>query len=263
MNFVDNLSGPAIRNQLLSVLPADEAERLRPLLTHVTLVIGQVLHEPGTRIDDVFFMEQGVASLTADTEDNGAVEVGMTGREGMVGISVLLNPDAMATQRAFIQIPGSAWRMSAVDLRRAVEQSPVLRDRCLRYVQLLMVHTAQSAACNARHQLPERLARWLLMSHDRVDGDELPMTQEFLSLMLGVRRAGVSTAASVLQAGGLISYSRGRVTVRDRAGLEQAACECYRIVRESSDSILSTSGVILCSDSDVSTFVPVLLPEFE
>ena len=217
-----------------------------------------MLHEPGTRIDDVFFMEQGVASLTADTEDNGAVEVGMTGREGMVGISVLLNPDAMATQRAFIQVPGSAWRMSAVELRRAVEQSPVLRDRCLRYVQLLMVHTAQSAACNARHQLPERLARWLLMSHDRVDGDDMPMTQEFLSPTLGVRRAGVSTAASVLQAGALIAYSRGRVSVRDRAGLEQAARAVFTASSVKAVNRLRTSGVILCSGSDISAFVSVL-----
>ena len=229
---------PAIRNRLLASLPPEEIEHLRPLLTPVSLVFGQVLHERDRRIEEVFFIEQGVASLTADTLDNGQVEGGLTGREGLVGVSVLLNPHAISVHPAIIQIPGAAWRMGAAALRQAVERSPALRDRCLRYVQMLMVQTAQSAACNARHEVAERLARWLLMSHDRVDGDELPLTQEFLSLMLGVRRAGVSVAVSTLQAGGLISQARGRITVLDRASLEAAACECYRVIRQSGEKIL-------------------------
>lgn len=230
--------GVPFRNLLLSALPAKEIERLRPLLARVTLVEGQVLHERGATIEDVFFMEEGVASLTADTMDSGAVEVGLTGWEGLVGAAVLLNPEAFAVHRAFIQVPGSAWRMRGEALRQAVERSPVLRDRCLRYVQVLMVHGAQSAACNARHGVPERLARWLLLTHDRVDGDELPLRQEFLSLMLGVRRAGVNVAASTLQAGGLIRQARGRITVLDRAGLEGASCDCYRIVQGVQEKVL-------------------------
>lgn len=235
------LNGVSIRNKLLAGLSAEERDHLRPLLTHVTLVSGQVLQERGQPIEDVFFMEHGLASLTADTVDDGQVEVGLTGWEGMVGVSVLLNPEAIAVHRGFIQIPGAGFRIRAADLRRMVELCPALRERCLRYVQMLMMQTAQSAACNARHQLGERLARWLLMCHDRVDGDELLLTQEFLALMLGVRRAGVSLAMSTLQAGGLVSQARGRIVVRDRPGLEGAACECYRVIRKNEEKILGAS----------------------
>lgn len=236
-----SLGGPAgapVRNRLLCSLPTEEIERLRPLLTRVTLVTGQVLHEYGSRIEDVFFIEEGLASVVADTLDHGHVEVGLAGRDGMIGAIALLNPDATAVHRAFVQISGSAWRIRAAALRQAVEESPALRDRCLRYVQLIVVHTAQSAACNARHEMTERLARWLLMCHDRVEGNELPLTQELLALMLGVRRAGVSVSAGILQAGGFISHSRGRITVLDRAGLEKAACDCYHLIRRTGEEIL-------------------------
>ncbi len=235
------LNGLSIRNKLLAGLPAEEGEHLCPLLTRMTLVSGQTLHERGDPIEDVFFMEHGLASLTADTMDTGQVEVGLTGWEGLVGASVLLNPEAIAVHRAFVQIPGASFRIRAADLRQKLDLCPVLRERCLRYVQMLLVHTAQSAACNARHELGERLARWLLMSRDRVDGDELPLTQDFLALMLGVRRAGVSLAMSTLQAGGLVSQARGRIIVRDRAGLEGAACECYRVIRKNEEQILGAS----------------------
>ena len=235
------IAGVSFRNELLAALAPGDIERLRPQLGRVTLVHDQVLHEQGDPIEDVFFMEAGLASLTADTLDNGAVEVGLTGWEGLVGATVLLNPEARAVHKAFVQVPGAAWRMRAAVLRQAVEDSSTLRDRCLRYVQFLMVQTAQSAACNARHDVPERLARWLLMTHDRVDGDELPLRQDFLSLMLGVRRAGVSVAASTLQSGGLIRQSRGRITVLDRAGLEAASCDCYNVVQKSQKQILGSS----------------------
>jgi CRP-like cAMP-binding protein len=242
---MDNLSrsptGLSIRNMLLAGLPVEEREHLRPLLTRVSLVSGQVLHERGDPIEDVFFMEHGLGSLTADTTDNGQVEVGLTGWEGMVGASVLLNPEAIAAHRAFVQIAGAGIRIRSADLRDKIELCPVLRERCLRYVHILLVQTAQSAACNARHELGERLARWLLMCRDRVGCDELPLTQEFLSLMLGVRRAGVSLAMSILQAGGLVSQARGRIIVLDRAGLEGAACECYRVVRANEEQIRAGS----------------------
>jgi CRP-like cAMP-binding protein len=171
------------RNEILASLSDDDIKALRPTLSRVSLVSQQVLHERATPIADVFFMENGIASLAADTLDEGQVEVGLTGWEGFVGASVVLNPDAFAVHRAFVQVEGSAYRMSAVALRTAIKQSDSLRDHCLRYVDLLMVQTSQAAACNARHNLHERLARWLLMTRDRVDTDHLPVTQEFLSIM--------------------------------------------------------------------------------
>ena len=160
------------------------------------------------------------------------------GSDGLVGWWVLLDPDAIAPQRVLVQIPGQAWRVAVSDLRAAAERDLVLGGLLLRYAQAAPIQVAQTAACNARHGLSERLARWLLMSHDRTGGDELPLTQEFLGLMLGVRRSGVMVAAATLQQAGLIRYSRGRITVLDRAGLEGSACECYRMVREHFDRLL-------------------------
>jgi CRP-like cAMP-binding protein len=187
----------------------------------------------------VVFPETGLVSLTVNTLDGGgSAEVAMTGREGLVGAAVLLDPEAVATHEAFVQIPGSAWRVPTQVVRAAVERSPALRERLLRYVQFLMVQTAQAAACNARHSLSRRLARWLLTAHDRVDGDELALRQETVSLMLGVRREGVNLAAHSLQHSGLIRQARGRITVLDRPGLEAAACGCYRAVRDGEARIL-------------------------
>ncbi len=229
---------PPFRNRLLATLAPVELKSLRPhLFGPVNLAQGQTLHARGRPVADVFFPETGLASLTAGTLD-GDVEIGVTGREGLVGAAVLLDPEAVAVHEAFVQIPGAAWRVPAPALRRAVEQSPVLREHLLRYVQSLMAQSAQAAACNARHAVPQRLARWLLMAHDRVDGDELALLQEAVSLMLGVRREGVSVAAGALQAAGLIRQSRGRITVLDRPGLEAAACACYRVVRDSQERIL-------------------------
>jgi len=231
----------AFRNQLLSVLSAEDVERLRPHLQPVTLVLGQVLHEAGEHIDHVYFPENGVVSLTADTMDNGMVEVGMTGREGIVGASVALNYDAIAIHRALVQIPGSAIRMRTAAFHEALEQSAAFRDRCLRYVQVIMVQASQTAACNARHELTERLARWLLMCRDRLESDEMPMTQEFLALMLGVRRTGVSLIANTLQSTGAIKQSRGRMTIVDREALETEACNCYRFIENSRRTIMGTT----------------------
>lgn len=225
-------SGAEIRNELLATLPADELARLRPHLTREALASGRELHAPGAPITDVYFIEQGLASFTANTFDGGSVEVGLAGREGMVGIAAFLMPDMPALHRAFIQIPGSALRMDAAAFRAALNQCPELRRRCLHFVGAFMAQAAQTAACNARHEITERLARWLLMSLDRVDGNELPLTQEFLSLMLGVRRAGVVVAASALQSDDLIRYARGRITVLDRPGLEEVSCQCYQFVKQ-------------------------------
>ena len=231
-------NSPVFRNEFLAAMPPDELDQLRSNLHPVSFVFRQVLHEVGSPIDDVFFPESGLISVTADTKDTGLVEVGMTGREGFVGTAVPLNATASAVHQAIVQIPGAGHRMRAPAFRDALAAMPALRDHCLRYVQFVMVQTAQSAACNARHELPERLARWLLMSRDRIDSDELPMTQEFLSYMLGVRRAGVSVVASALQSTGVIHLSRGYITVLDRAGLEEEACSCYRLIEDSRKQII-------------------------
>ena len=232
-------NGALFRNEILARLSSSDLEIIRPSLHRVSLASAQVLHERNSPIADVYFMEEGICSLTADTSDGGHVEVGVTGREGFVGVTAILNPEAIAVHRAFIQIPGSGFRCASAALRTTIEQSPTLRDRCSRCLQMVMLESAQAAACNARHNLPERLARWLLTVRDRVDTDTLPLTHEFLSIMLGVRRAGVTLAAQTLQAGGLIRQSRGRITILDRDGLAAASCDCYRIVRESRDQIFA------------------------
>ncbi len=241
MSVVSAAGSASFRNELLRALPADELQALRPHLLPVTLVTSQVLHEAETPIDEVFFLESGLAFLTADTRDHGLVEVGTTGRDGFVGLPALLSPEPVSVHRAFVQIPGRAHRLRAATLREMTETLPTLRDRCLRYVQVMLMQNSQIAACNARHELPGRLARWLLMSRDRIEGDDLPMTQEFLSTMLGVRRAGISVVANSLQGLGLIRQSRGRVTILDRAGLEEKACTCYRMVERNRARIMGPS----------------------
>jgi CRP-like cAMP-binding protein len=228
----------ATHNGILAGLPEREFQFLQPDLTRVTLVSHQVLHEAGARIVDAYFMESGVASLTADTADVGQVEVGLTGPEGMVGVSAVLNAEARAVHRAFIQVAGSALRIQVAQLRAAMEQCPVLRERCLLYAQFLMVQASQVAACNARHGIFQRLARWLLMTRDRIESDDVPMTQDFLSVMLGVRRASVAQAISALEAKDVIRHGRGRVRIIDRPKLEAEACNCYQILRKGCHDIL-------------------------
>ena len=238
--IANNAYEAAYHNHILAALPIADIELLHPHLSRMTMVSGQVLHEANSPITDVFFIENGVVSLAADTRDEGRVEVGLLGREAFAGASVLLNADPWSAHRAFSQVPGEVYRMSSAALRSAVEQSERLRDLCLRHVEMLMVQTSQVAACNARHNLPERLARWLLMVRDRTDSDNLPMTQEFLSVMLGVRRSGVSVAAGTLQTAGLVRISRGHVLILDHDGLATAACDCYRIIQQNRDRILGT-----------------------
>ena len=227
------------RNELLASLPRSEIEVLAPQLRLVSVVSQQVLHERGNPVEDVYFLESGVVSLTADTGDVALVEVGMTGREGLVGASAVLTERALSIHRGLVQQPGSAHRMGAPAMRAAMVSLPEFRRRCFCHVHLTMVQAAQSAACNARHGLPQRLARWLLRSHDRAESDELPMTQEFLSYMLGVRRAGVSVVTNALQGSGIIRQSRGRLTILDRARLEAEACACYRLVEDSRAQIMA------------------------
>jgi len=215
-------------NELLSMLPLAELGQLRPLLTRVQLVNGQTLHEAGERIGQVFFVEQGFISMVAEADgSNPGTEVGLIGREGMVGLPALLGSQVASFNRAMVQMPGSAQRLAAQALRDSADALPVLWRLLLQALEVSMAQVAQTASCNSQHTIAQRLARWLLMAHDRVDGDELLLRQNFLAKMLAVRRAGVAGALASLQTAGVISQRRGRILVCDQAGLEAAACGCY------------------------------------
>ena len=215
-------------NELLSMLPPAELTLLRPFLTSVRLVSGQTLYEAGERIEHVFFVQQGFVSMVAEADGNNpGTEVGLVGREGMVGLPVLLSSQAVSFNRAMVQMPGTAYRLPAQVLHDHAHALPVLRRLLSDALQVFMAQVAQTAACNSQHSLVQRLARWLLMAHDRVDGDELAITQDFLSIMLVVRRAGVTVASQALVETGAIRARRGRMIVCDRAALEAAACGCY------------------------------------
>jgi CRP-like cAMP-binding protein len=188
-------------------------------------------------IEHVYFVQQGMVSLVQPLENGAMIEVGMIGNEGFVGVPVLLGAESSPLE-AMVQIPGSALRMQASAFREEVTRRSTLLALLLRYVQALHIQVSLSAACNGRHTLPERLARWLLTARDRATSDELPLSHEFLSMMLGVRRAGVTVAVGTLKTAGLIRNSHGRVTIIDRQGLEAASCECYRTVRNEYERLL-------------------------
>ncbi|MGI4944533.1 MAG: Crp/Fnr family transcriptional regulator [Janthinobacterium lividum] len=217
-------------NLLLAALPPAEMSRLHPLLTRVRWINGQSLHEANERIEHVFFVEQGFASMVAHADDDGGgggVEVGLIGREGMVGYPVLLSPQATSYNRAMVQTPGAALRMSASALRSNLDALPVLGRLLSEALQVFMALVSQTAACNSQHSLSQRLARWLLLAHDRMDGDDLALTQDFLGIMLAVRRAGVTNAVGLLQAAAVVDQRRGHIIICDRPSLEAVACSCY------------------------------------
>ena len=217
---------------LLSLLPPDEINQLRPFLTRVQWANGQVLYEVGERIEHVYFVEQGLVSLVAMSDDaDTQTEVGLIGQESLVGLSALLGSEAVSFTRAIVQMPGSAHRMTVQALCDSVGVMPVLRRLLFQALNVALAQMAQTAACNSRHDLPQRLARWLLTAHDRVDGDELVLTQESLATMLAVRRPGVTIALGALQEVGAVAKRRGRILIRNRPALEAAACGCYNRVQ--------------------------------
>jgi CRP-like cAMP-binding protein len=234
---VSQVRQSAVRNRLLAALPPDDFALLAPSLRPVRLDMRQVLHEPERPIAAAYFPQSGMVSLLARLEDGAAQEVGLVGREGVVGLAVALGAESVGTE-ALVQAEGEALRLGADELRAAFGRGAGLRDLLLRYAQALHAQVTQTAACNGRHAVDERLARWLLMAHDRADGDEFAMTHEFMAMMLGVRRAGVSVAAAVLQKAGVIGYAHGRVMVLDRAGLEAASCECHGAVARQFERLL-------------------------
>ncbi len=218
----------ALQNRLLLALSVGDFTLVEPQLERVLLPVGTRLVEPNTPIEHVYFLEQGIASVVAATSQDRRIEVGIIGREGLTGIPVLLGTDC-TPHECFIQTPGEGLRIRADDLRRAMAGSASLHHYLLRFVQAFMIQMGQTALSNGSHVIEQRLARWLLMCHDRVDGDELSTTHEFLSLMLGVRRAGVTQTLQVLEDQGLISAKRGQITVVNRAKLEAVAGDSYGV----------------------------------
>ena len=221
---------PSVENQLMDRLPRKDRVRLLSRCEPVALVQGEVLYEPGKATRHVYFPIEGSISLLAVVDGKPALEVGMVGREGMLGAQLALGL-VTAPLQALVQGQGSAWRIATPAFRRELSLSPALHRRINRYLYVLMAQMAGSAACLRFHQIGPRLARWLLMSHDRALSDSFPVTHEFLAYMLGVRRVGVTMAAGVLQRNGLIEYRHGELKVLDRSGLEAAACGCYAAAR--------------------------------
>src|ERR1044071_719056 len=229
--------GP-VKNRLLAALPKKEYQHLLPELEEVTLTFGDILFEPSESIRHVFFPNDSIISLLSAVEDRAMLEVGIVGNEGMAGLAVFMGVNK-SRNRALVQGAGTAMRMKATTLRREVNNGSALHNLLHRYTHSLLTQISQSAACNRFHVVNARLARWLLMTHDRVAGDEFRLTQEFISFMLGVRREQVTLAASSLQKQELISYSRGEIKILNRAGLEAASCTCDRIVKEEYDNFLA------------------------
>ena len=224
-------------NRLLATLEPDLLVAVREHLELVDLAARDPVYDRWQPIDYVYFPVDAVVSVVADMGDGSVIEVATVGREGMVGVPALLQAEA-DDHRTFTQVPGRALRLPAERFLELVEVSKPFERLLHRYVQALITQIARSAACNRAHSIDERAGRWLLLTHDRAGRDEFPLTQEFLAQMLGVRRPSVTIAAGMLQKAGFIRYSRGRVTVVDREGLESASCDCYRIIRDEYERLL-------------------------
>jgi CRP-like cAMP-binding protein len=221
----------SVPNHILAALPRKDYRKLLPFLEPVDLTFAQVLYEPHARIRQVYFPNDSFVSMLTSVEPDRVTEVGLVGSEGMVGVPVVLGA-AVSPFRAVVQGGGTAMRVNIADFRREFNESAALRRELFLFTHLLMIQIAQTAACNRFHVVTQRMARWLLMTRDRVNSDEFRITQEFLALMLGVQRARVNIAAGILHKRKLIGYRRGTVTILDQRGLEAAACGCYKTVKD-------------------------------
>jgi CRP-like cAMP-binding protein len=222
--------GNPIHNEILLGLPSKEYGLLLPKLEFMRLNTHHVLHEPGDTLKSAYFCNSGLVSILSVFPDGKSVEVGLVGTEGMIGIPLVVGFRTAPT-RAIAQIEGTVLRVSSEALTAALRLCPVLERRLQQFAQVMMLQTTQIAACNRLHEVNERLARWLLMSCDRIGSNSVPLTQELLAQMLGTRRSSVTVAAGMLQKAGLIAHTRGEVRIVDRRKLEEAACECYEIMR--------------------------------
>jgi CRP-like cAMP-binding protein len=227
-------------NRLLDALPVPDRERLRASLVRESVEIKQPLMESGREIRNIYFPLTAVTSLLTLMEDGASVEIATVGNEGMVGAPVFLGAESLGSRDlAQVQVPGEVLRLDARAFREEARDGRVFRSVVERYVQAYLRQVSQQVACNGLHSVEERCSRWILLTHDRVGEDEFPLTQEFLSQMLGVRRASVTVAAGMLRNAGFIRFDRGRVRILDRRGLEEASCECYGIIRQEFDRLLA------------------------
>ena len=224
-------------NQLLAALPASELSRWLPHLEVVQLPLGQVLYESGHTLSHAYFPTTAIVSLLYVMENGASAEIAVVGREGMVGISLFMGGGSTPS-RAVVQSAGTGYRLRAAVVKDEFEHSHPVMHLLLRYTQALITQMSQTAVCNRHHSLDQQLCRWLLLSLDRLPGNDLWMTQELMANMLGVRREGVTEAALTLQKLGLIHYVRGHITVLDRPALEQRTCECYAVVKREYDRLL-------------------------
>ena len=236
MSKISALRAPPA-NRLLAALPKDEYRKLLPDLEQFPLIFGELIYRPGAGVRHVYFPNSGIVSLLADVDDGGSLEVGIVGREGMAGMSIFMGAKT-SPNRVLVQGAGSALRMKATALRNMTDNGGSLSRLLRRYSYSLWAQLSQSSVCNLYHPIDARLARWLLMTRDRMEANEFPITQEFLSSMLGVRREGVNKAAGKLQQQRLISYTRGILTILKPAGLGASACRCYRIIKKEYDRAL-------------------------
>jgi CRP-like cAMP-binding protein len=226
------------QNHLLAALPTSEFERLAPQLELVPLKLGEVLYESGGQLKHVYFPTDSIVSLLYVMQDGASAEIAVVGNEGILGISLFMGGETTPS-RAVVQSEGHGYRLPAQNLKREFNRSGPMMHLLLRYTQALITQMSQTAVCNRHHSVDQQLCRWLLLSLDRLPSDELTMTQELISNMLGVRREGVTEAAGRLRDAGIIDYSRGHIKVKDRRKLEQKVCECYAVVKKEFDRLLS------------------------
>jgi len=224
-------------NRLLAVLPEIERERVYPQLEPTQMSLGDVLYESGSQLDHVYFPATSIVSLLYVMADGASAEIAVVGNEGMVGVALFMGGETTPS-RAVVQSAGVAYRLSGLLLKEEFRRAGAMQYRLLRYTQALLTQMAQTAVCNRHHSIDQQLCRWLLLSLDRLPGDQLTMTQELIANMLGVRREGVTDAAGKLQKLGVIEYSRGHIKVLDRPRLEQLSCECYAVVKKETDRLL-------------------------
>ena len=225
-------------NRLLAALPAEDYQRLLPDLKPVTFSLGEIIYESQGQMEYVYFPTSSHVSLLYTMIDGSTAEVGLVGNEGLVGIALFMGGDT-TPNRAIVQGAGDAYRMRAIAMQDEFKRGAAFQLALLRYTQALIIQISQTAVCNRLHSTEQRLCRWMLMTHDRTQSDELQMTHEFISNMLGIQREAVSLAAHRLQDKGVISYKRGRIQLLDRKELEKYACECYQMVKDEHDRLLT------------------------
>jgi CRP-like cAMP-binding protein len=226
------------QNHILGALPQQERDRLFPHLKLVPLSLGKVVYESGDKLDHVYFPTDSIVSLLYVLKDGASAEIAVVGNEGAIGVALFMGGET-TTNRAIVQSAGAAYRLTGARLKEEFDRHGEMLHILLRYTQALITQMAQTAVCNRHHSLDQQLCRWLLLSLDRLSSNQLTMTQELIANMLGVRREGVTEAAGKLQKLGAITYRRGRITVLNRALLEQLSCECYAVVKQETDRLSS------------------------